>query len=260
MFWAWRSTYLIKIAEEATNEVVRLRNEMTRKQDSIYTMSKSALVMKAVAELGWTRDQAEAETVAQLRLHLKENRGNEEPHEEEERLPLRLTRMLKTDLQEESTRRGLPISDEQTGMLLIRQVMIRNIRVHAGIGPPPVLFKKEPENPDYKTSTSASRSSYPTTPRAGSPEPLARSAALRKSPRASPAPPLAQQQSASLGGYMLAPESKEARRQRYREKRFTVEELREHQLLQEIRIHSSNEDFQKDGLVIVSDSDGMELL
>ena len=75
-------------------------------------------------QLGWTEQQAKKETVAQLRLHLRELQGmirNREP----DLLPKNLGRLAKADLMHEMAARKL----DTTGMA--RDQMIRDLKLWA---------------------------------------------------------------------------------------------------------------------------------
>ena len=87
----------------------RLRAQLGRKKDSIYQMNKAALVGLAMRLLGWSRVDAEQETVGQLRLYLKEkiNQDKLEAESHELALPKALGRMKLVELGIEADRRGL---------------------------------------------------------------------------------------------------------------------------------------------------------
>ena len=106
------------------SEVVKLNVRLASFTQSLWSKKKEELVQMAQHQLGWTEQQAKKETVAQLRLHLRELQGmirNREP----DLLPKNLNRMLKADLMHEMTARKM----DTTGMS--RDQMIRDLKLWA---------------------------------------------------------------------------------------------------------------------------------
>ena len=106
------------------SEVVKLNVRLAPFTQSLWSKNKEELVQMAQHQLGWTEQQAKKETVAQLRLHLRELQGlirNKEP----DLLPKNLNRMLKADLVHEMTARKM----DTTGMT--RDQMIRDLKLWA---------------------------------------------------------------------------------------------------------------------------------
>ena len=131
-FLLWKTWYQGLVMRVLDQENERLRAQLGRKKDSIYQMNKAALVGLAMRLLGWSRVDAEQETVGQFRLYLKEkiNQDKLEAESQEWALPKALGRMKLVELGIEADRRGLDTVSE-TGRGLSREELIRVIKAHA---------------------------------------------------------------------------------------------------------------------------------
>ena len=89
--WRTRTTYLAEVAEKCKAKLGKLA-------ESIWTMKKAELVDQVVERCGLTRSAAEAETVGQLRLMLKEARDGKREASGEAALPKLFARMRKEEL------------------------------------------------------------------------------------------------------------------------------------------------------------------
>ena len=102
---------------------------------SIWQMRKAELVELAVLELGWPRRQAEAETVGQLRLALREMRDEQKATtalaSPQSALPKGLNRMLLAQLREEATTRQIELT-KADGKSKTREELIRDVKRHVG--------------------------------------------------------------------------------------------------------------------------------
>jgi len=90
----------------------------------LWQKTKEELVQGAVRFLGWTREDAQAQTVGQLRLYLKELQ-NELTATRPEFLPKGMAKMSKAELQEEMQKRRLTHSG------MTREQMMRDLRIWA---------------------------------------------------------------------------------------------------------------------------------
>ena len=103
---AWQLAHVCAVRGYLEAEVIRLTKRLGRKEsESIWDMRKPALVEQVIKRLGWSREQAESETVGQLRLHLKELNQTEKA--EKAVLPKGLARMKRDELQDECVARGI---------------------------------------------------------------------------------------------------------------------------------------------------------
>ena len=107
-------------------------------KESIWLMKKAELVEVAMAELGFTRSQAQEKTVGELKERLKQSRKE---HKEAEdpflKPPPKMEKMLAADLVKECTKRGISVAplpgekgDRQTRpqmMLAIRNDVARRL-------------------------------------------------------------------------------------------------------------------------------------
>lgn len=106
------------------SDVVKLSVRLASFTQSLWSKNKEELVQLAQHQLGWTEQQARKETVAQLRLHLREFQ-NLIRHREPDLLPRNLGKMVKADLMHEMAARRL----DAAGMT--RDQMIRDLRLWA---------------------------------------------------------------------------------------------------------------------------------
>ena len=144
---AWLLAHACAMRGYLEAEVTRLVHRLGKKKESIWEMRKPALVEQAMRRLGWTRDQAEAETVGQLRLYLKEL--NEAEKVENVLLPKGLARMKLGELQAECEARGIEIMHGKKN--LTREELIRELRRWASLSP-----KQAQEAPSHEPSTTSS--------------------------------------------------------------------------------------------------------
>ena len=127
----WKVTVLKERVEQLLQENAILRNKIKKRATSIWEMKKAELVEVAMRELNMDREEAEAETVAQLRYIIKNCRELAAMGEEElgVRLPRGLGRMKRKELLEECERRGLATEDpRRPDGLKTREAMIFDIR------------------------------------------------------------------------------------------------------------------------------------
>ena len=119
-FRAWASAVTAKTRADNVQLRVRLAGLTT----NVWTKNKAELVQEAVHHLGWTQEQAEKETVGQLRLHLKELK-EQIVGAEPALLPKGMDKMLKADLVHEMQVRKM----DPTGMT--REAMKRDLKIWA---------------------------------------------------------------------------------------------------------------------------------
>ena len=131
-FTLWKSWYQDLEIDARRQEVQRLRSELNRRYDSIYTMNKAALVGKAIRDLGWTRMEAERETCGQLRLYLKEHAQANKTQEEKSEWgkPKGLNKWRHADLADEAERRGISLLPPGQHRHPTREEFIRAILQH----------------------------------------------------------------------------------------------------------------------------------
>ena len=108
IFQAWMIAAMRISLEGAETEVVRLRNKMGKKSESLWAMKKEELVEKARKELGMTTTQLEKETVASLRERLRSQRDvTEMLCDPLAKAPKGLDSMLKEELKQECLHRDI---------------------------------------------------------------------------------------------------------------------------------------------------------
>ena len=125
-FASWRMVTALTSSQTLQAENQRLRE--INPKESIWLMKKADLVEVAIAELGYTRTQATAKTVIELRERLRVSRKE---HREEEdpllKVPAKMERMVVEELVSECTRRAIsvaPLPGEKGARKTRAQMMI----------------------------------------------------------------------------------------------------------------------------------------
>ncbi|CAK0872907.1 unnamed protein product [Prorocentrum cordatum] len=131
VFMAWKAWYQELLVDYLEREVQTLRQREEGPR-SIWQMREAELVTLTMQELGWRRDRAEAETVGQLRLALREKKSETKASEEEKddlrtTLPKGLANMRLAELQEEAAVREIPLT-RSSGTNKTREELIRDVR------------------------------------------------------------------------------------------------------------------------------------
>jgi len=125
VFHAWVEAILSEKASAYLVELEDLRVKMESRRQNIWQMRRVDLVALCEAEMGWTRQRCDEETVDQLRLHLREHRDAEVKEVQEQDpmlcLPKGLHKLKKELLIAEVTKRQL--TPTATRPELIRQIL-----------------------------------------------------------------------------------------------------------------------------------------
>ena len=132
---AWKAWYQELVIECLEKQVQNATEAGEPRPSSIWQMRKGELVELAISELGWTRRQAEAETVGQLRLALREMKDEQKVTAAlvgpQSALAKGLNRMLLAQLQEEATTRQIELT-RADGKSKTREELIRDVKRHVG--------------------------------------------------------------------------------------------------------------------------------
>ena len=131
---AWKAWYQEMVIGCLEQQVQSVPETGEYRPTSIWQMRKAELVEPAVMELGWPRRQAEAETVGQLRLALRERKAEQKAARvltsPQSVLPKGLNRMKRVQLQEEATTRHIEVT-RADGRRKTKEELIRDVRRHA---------------------------------------------------------------------------------------------------------------------------------
>ncbi|MAD32924.1 MAG: hypothetical protein CMJ88_04125 [Planctomycetes bacterium] len=120
IFQTWRLLMVRTECEALRTEVASLQMKSGKAATSIWNMDKSALVEKAIRDLGYTRALAQSKTVKVLRELLRRQKDIEENIDDPlHRIPKGLEKMRTAELIAEMEKRGLPVQPNMRNPAMI---------------------------------------------------------------------------------------------------------------------------------------------